>query len=70
MNCYICATSREERPAVAVCPQCFIGVCLEHLRQGQQHPPGGLRYGCRHGLQTPVAGSSNGILRRFRRASR
>jgi hypothetical protein len=36
MNCYVCATSKEERAAVAICPHCSVGVCLEHLRP---HPP-------------------------------
>jgi hypothetical protein len=70
MNCYVCATSREERAAVAVCPHCFVGVCLEHLRQGQQPGAGGLRFGCRHNLPTLAANSSAGVSRRFRKASR
>jgi hypothetical protein len=70
MNCYVCATSREERAAVAVCPHCFVGVCLEHLRLGQQPSAGGMRFGCRHSLPTPAADPSAGIPRRFRKTSR
>lgn len=70
MNCYVCATSREERAAVAVCPHCFVGVCFEHLRQGQQPVAGGLRFGCRHSLPTPPADPSTRSARRFPRANR
>ena len=70
MNCNVCATSREERAAVAVCPHCFVGVCLEHLRQGQQPGAGGMRFGCRHNLPTLAANSPAGVPRRFRKASR
>lgn len=70
MNCYICATSKEERSAVAICPHCFVGVCLEHLRQGQQPSAGGMRFGCRHSLPAPVANPSAGASRRFSKASR
>ena len=70
MNCYVCATSKEERAAVAVCPHCFVGVCLEHLRQGQQPNTGGMRFSCRHSLPIPAADPSVGVPRRFRKASR
>jgi len=70
MNCYVCATSKEERAAVAICPHCSVGVCLEHLRQGQQPSAAGMRFGCRHILPTPAANSSTGAPRRFGKASR
>ncbi|MGH2614760.1 MAG: DUF2180 family protein [Thermomicrobiales bacterium] len=70
MNCYVCATSREERAAVAVCPQCSVGLCLEHLRQAQQPSAGGMRFGCRHSLPPPAADPSARLPRPFRRASR
>jgi hypothetical protein len=70
MNCYVCATSKEERAAVAVCPHCFVGVCLEHLRQGQQASAGGMRLGCRHSLPAPAASSSAGAPRSFRKVGR
>jgi hypothetical protein len=70
MNCYVCATSKEERAAVAVCPHCFVGVCLEHLRQGQQPSAGGMRFSCRHRLPILPDESTAGIPRRFRKASR
>jgi hypothetical protein len=69
MNCYVCATSKEERAAVAICPHCSVGVCLDHLRQGQQPSAGGMRFGCRHSLPTPAANSSAAVLRPFRKAS-
>ena len=70
MNCYVCATSKEERPAVAICPHCSVGVCLEHLRQGQQPSAGGMRFGCRHSLPAAAANSSAAVPRLFRKASR
>jgi hypothetical protein len=30
MNCYDCATTGTYRPAVAVCVDCGVGVCIEH----------------------------------------
>ncbi len=70
MNCYVCATSREERAAVAVCPQCFVGLCFEHLRQAQHPNAGGTRLGCHHRLPTPALNPSAQTPRHFRKASR
>ena len=70
MNCYVCATSKEERAAVAICPHCSVGVCLEHLRQGQQPSAGGMRFGCRHALPAPVAQQAAHLSGRFKRSSR
>ena len=55
MNCYVCATHETNRPAVALCPHCFVALCLAHVAETQRPGPGGLQLGCRHGLLTPAA---------------
>ena len=50
MLCYICSTSRRERPSVALCRHCLVGLCLDHLAQSLELGPGGMRVGCRHDL--------------------
>ncbi len=57
MNCYVCATRGTDRSAVALCPHCFVGLCLAHVAEAQRPGPGGLQLGCRHGLLTPAARS-------------
>jgi hypothetical protein len=50
MNCYVCATASRAEPAVAICPNCGAGLCLEHVREAAAWPgPGGMAaLGCAH----------------------
>ena len=50
MHCFVCVQRGVERPAVALCPHCWVGLCLAHRAEAQQPGPGGLQLGCRHGL--------------------
>jgi hypothetical protein len=50
MNCYQCAASAHERTAVAICPNCGAGLCLDHLREAQSYRVGGTTFGCPHDL--------------------
>lgn len=50
MDCYECAVQQEAVAAVAICPNCGVAMCLEHLRHAQAHRAGGLMYGCSHDL--------------------
>lgn len=50
MKCYLCAAAGYDRDAVAACPHCGAGLCLEHF----EHPQtghGGMQYGCEHVAQ-------------------
>lgn len=31
MNCYVCDKLKAQRPAVAICPSCSVGLCAQHL---------------------------------------
>ena len=61
MNCYVCAWRGEAQPAVALCPQCLVGLCPRHVAETRQPGPGGLQLGCRHGLLTPAAQPGKGL---------
>lgn len=53
MDCYMCATWAGARSAVAICPHCGAGLCLEHLRESAvQGRRGGLFTGCLHDTWT------------------
>ena len=49
MNCLSCARTGTDRTAVALCPHCQAGLCLDHL-QGAANTagPGGLNLACDH----------------------
>jgi hypothetical protein len=50
MHCYLCAAANEDRVAIAACPHCGAGLCLEHF----EHPVlghGGMQYSCDHVAQ-------------------
>lgn len=51
MNCFECAVSGEAVPAVATCPSCGAGLCLEHLVEAQSYRVGGTVLGCPHDLR-------------------
>ena len=78
MNCYECAIQGEAVPAVATCPHCNVGMCLEHLQLSLDYRIGGTTYGCRHDLSarpaepavTAAAAGSNGHRHLRLRAAR
>jgi hypothetical protein len=53
MHCFVCAQRSVERPAVALCSHCLVGLCMRHLEAAQQPGPGGTHLGCRHTLPSP-----------------
>jgi predicted nucleic acid binding AN1-type Zn finger protein len=49
MNCLTCARTGAERTAVALCPHCKAGLCLDHVQETARTPgPGGMRLSCGH----------------------
>ena len=68
MDCYECAGQGEAVVAVAICHNCGVGMCLEHLRHAQARRTGGPMYGCSHDLsaETPKRPASRDGGRRNR----
>jgi hypothetical protein len=62
MLCHECAMAGEERPAVALCKFCQVGLCKEHLVALYQRPATVPQYSCNHnpaGLpRRPIAAAS------------
>ncbi|HEY7455366.1 MAG TPA: DUF2180 family protein [Thermoleophilaceae bacterium] len=54
MNCYVCdRLDSTQSVAIAICPNCKVGLCTEHLDEERRSVgPGGMRYGCTH--DTPI----------------
>lgn len=50
MNCYVCRREGRTEPAVALCRYCWVGLCLNHLAEAQEHTTGGMHYDCPHQL--------------------
>ncbi|HXP20847.1 MAG TPA: DUF2180 family protein [Streptosporangiaceae bacterium] len=49
MNCLSCARTGAERTAVALCPHCSAGLCLDHVRRAADAAaPGGMLVACGH----------------------
>jgi len=49
MNCHECARDHTERPAVAICLNCGVGMCMQHLdKERARSSPGGTQIGCGH----------------------
>ena len=49
MNCLTCARSGSAQSAVALCPHCSAGLCLDHVAETAAHRgPGGTRLSCGH----------------------
>jgi hypothetical protein len=46
--CQECARRGVERPAVALCPGCAIGLCARHLAEEEARGGGLPRFGCHH----------------------
>ena len=53
MTCYVHAVSGSEVSAVAICRNCGVGLCLEHVQNLQAHRPGGSELGCNHMMSPP-----------------
>ena len=59
MNCYECARDQRERPAVVICTNCGVGMCLEHLDEERSRiGPGGTTIGCEHNLASARSADS------------
>jgi hypothetical protein len=48
MQCYMCAREGRTHEAVAVCPDCFVGLCMEHLEEEFRAPRTEPHYTCNH----------------------
>ena len=56
MNCYVCTTTGTPTESVALCPHCFAGLCLNHLREeALSRPAGGTNLECKHDTWSPHA---------------
>jgi hypothetical protein len=55
MHCYMCDRDGRAQVAVAVCPDCFVGLCADHLAQEFQHPRTEPHYTCSHPSPTATA---------------
>jgi hypothetical protein len=47
VNCYVCTIAASPTIAVATCPTCGVGLCLEH-RVEQARSASGTAIECRH----------------------
>lgn len=55
MKCFVCETAGVDKSAVATCPTCGVGLCLDH-RRSQAVGAGGTAIECRHDInRTPSA---------------
>ena len=50
MNCIVCTqTGKADRAAVALCPHCKAGLCLDHVHEtAKSADPGGMKLACSH----------------------
>lgn len=50
MNCYVCDSIGQVTEAVAICRECGVALCREHVDQGllAERPAGLVRGGCVH----------------------
>ena len=53
MNCYVCARDSLLTPAVAICKNCGVALCMVHLAEMQASRPGGTEPGWPHVLPEP-----------------
>jgi len=54
MDCYECALRGRSSRAVALCQNCGVAVCMEHLAELQASKPSGTGVGCPHVLPVPT----------------
>ena len=51
MDCFVCAELGVESRAVAICQNCQVALCMQHLAEQQSFRPGGVEIaGCPHKL--------------------
>lgn len=48
MICFECAKTNDTVAAVAICQQCGVGLCFDHLIEMTHSLVGGTHEGCRH----------------------
>jgi hypothetical protein len=55
MNCLTCARAGADSAAVALCPHCQAGLCLNHVAEtARAAAPGGMRLSCGHDTWDPA----------------
>jgi hypothetical protein len=65
MQCYECAKAGSDKAAVATCPRCTAGLCLEHLREAAAgFGPGGTTITCHHDTWMPTRAAAPAPARR------
>jgi len=60
MGCYECSRVGVAVSAVAICPACGVGLCMEHKRAADHRTVGGMRYGCAHHTVVPAGRGPDG----------
>jgi len=61
MHCLTCARTGTAQAAVALCPHCSAGLCLDHVAETAAHRgPGGLRLSCGHDTWAPPGSTAQG----------
>ena len=63
MNCFECAKTNDEVPAVGLCRHCQVGLCLDHLIEASEYEVGGTTFACPHTVPhvKPMRGMPAGI---------
>jgi hypothetical protein len=63
MNCFECARTHDIVPAVGICRQCGVGLCLDHLLEAHDYRVGGTLWGCPHEMPhtKPLLGVPTGV---------
>ena len=50
MMCFVCARGGSDSSAVAICPHCKAGLCMQHVAEtALDAGPGGMNLSCKHG---------------------
>jgi hypothetical protein len=63
VNCFECAKESDAAPAVAICEDCGVGLCLDHLIEASNCTVAGTHYACAHQIPhvKPLRGMPAGI---------
>ena len=69
MNCFECAKTNDDVPAVGVCRHCGVGLCLDHLVEAHEYHVGGTPFGCAHDDAAREAAARRSRRDRRRRAA-
>ena len=48
MNCFVCEQHGEHQTAVAVCSNCGVALCMDHLAEREGYQVGGMSHPCPH----------------------